>query len=265
MKVVLFCGGQGLRLRGHADEPLPKPMTHIGYRPILWHLMKYYAHFGHTDFVLCLGYRADAIKEYFLGYDERLSNDFVLSEGGRSVTLLGSDIHDWTITFVDTGVHASVGERLAAVAPHVRNEEVFLANYSDGLTDLDHDAYLEEVLETDCVASFVAVQPAQSFHVVDIGDEGLVHGVHEVSNSDTWINGGFFVLRREIFDVLGPGEDLVDAPFTRLMQQRKVYAHRYRGFWRPMDTFKDRMVLEDLYARDDAPWQVWRRDPTASV
>lgn len=263
MKVVLFCGGQGLRLRG-ANEATPKPMTLIGYRPILWHLMKYYASFGHTDFILCLGYKADAIKRYFIDYDERLSNDFVMSEGGRTVELLGSDIHDWTISFVDTGVHASVGERLKAVESHVGDDEVFLANYSDGLTDLDHDAYTKEALETGCVASFVAVRPAQSFHVVDIGDAGLVHGVHEVSNSDTWINGGFFVLRREIFDVLRPGEDLVDAPFTRLMDERKLYAHCYRGFWRPMDTFKDRMVLEELHERDDTPWQVWRRKPTTT-
>ena len=175
--------------------------------------------------------------------------------------LLASDIHDWTITFVDTGVYSSVGERLAAVAPHVRDEEVFLANYSDGLTDLDHDAYVKEALETGCTASFVAVQPAQSFHVVDMDGDGLVQGVHEVSESDTWINGGFFVLRREIFDVLRPGEDLVDAPFSRLMADGRLYGHRYRGFWRPMDTFKDRMVLEDLHERDAAPWQVWRRDP----
>ena len=136
MKVVLFCGGLGTRLREYTGE-IPKPMVKIGYRPILWHLMKYYAHFGHTDFVLCLGYKADVIKEFFLHYEEWISNDFTLSQGRQaSSTLENNDIEDWNITFVDTGLHANIGERLVAVRRYVEDEEMFLANYSDGLTDL---------------------------------------------------------------------------------------------------------------------------------
>ena len=134
MKVVLFCGGLGMRIRDAED--LPKPMVQIGYRPILWHVMKYYAHFGHKDFILCLGHRADAIKNYFLNYNECVSNDFVLSGGGKNLELLNSDIHDWRITFVDTGINSNIGQRLKAVEKYLEGEEEFLANYSDGLTDL---------------------------------------------------------------------------------------------------------------------------------
>ena len=137
MKVVLFCGGLGQRLRDHSER-VPKPMIPIGYRPILWHIMKYYAHFGHRDFTLCLGYKADVVKQYFLNYNEALSNDFVLDGNGGGeparVELLGSDIHDWRITFADTGLHANIGQRLVAVKRYVEGEEVFLANYGDVLT-----------------------------------------------------------------------------------------------------------------------------------
>ena len=142
MKVVLFCGGLGLRLRDYAEH-VPKPMVSIGYRPILWHVMKYFAHFGHKDFILCLGYRADLIKQYFLNYNECLSNDFVLSNGGKSLDLANSDIHDWKITFADTGLRSNIGQRLLAVRKYLANEEVFLANYADGLTDLDFSSYLD--------------------------------------------------------------------------------------------------------------------------
>lgn len=259
MKVVLFCGGLGLRLREGPDA-LPKPMTTIGYRPILWHLMKYYAHFGHTDFILCLGYQADVIKRYFLEYDEALSNDFVLSAGGADVELLSTDIHDWRITFVDTGIPASVGERLRAVRRHLDGEEYFLANYADGLTDLDLDKYVDVAMHAGKVASFLAVHPAQTFHVVDLEPSGVVTDVAPVAQADLWVNGGFFLFRTEVFDYLGPGEDLVEEPFGRLIEQRELFAYRYDGgFWLAMDTFKDRMQLEDMYASGYAPWKPWER------
>src|SRR5713101_1065274 len=135
MKVVLFCGGLGMRLREYSEN-IPKPMVTIGYRPILWHVMKYYAHFGHKDFILCLGYRADSIKNYFLNYDECLSNDFVLSRGGKNVELIHTDAHDWKITFADTGINSNIGQRLKAAEKYLKGEEVFLANYTDGLSDL---------------------------------------------------------------------------------------------------------------------------------
>ncbi len=173
MKVVLFCGGLGTRLREYTGE-IPKPMVKLGYRPILWHLMKYYAHYGHKDFVLCLGYKADVIKEFFLHYEEWISNDFTLSRGGRELTLENNDIDDWKITFVDTGLTANVGERLVAVRKYVEDEEIFLANYADGLTDLDLNVMIEEFQASGKVASFLAVPPSQSFHLVDLDLEGEV-------------------------------------------------------------------------------------------
>ena len=258
MKVVLFCGGLGMRLRDQA-EGLPKPMVHIGYRPILWHVMKYYAHFGHKDFILCLGHRADTIKGYFRNYDETVSNDFVLT-GGREVELLHSDIDDWRIAFVDTGTNATVGERLRAVEPFLEGEDVFLANYSDGLTDLDLNTYIDDALAQGKIASFLCVRPTQTFHVVSVSDGGLVDGIQPVTQSDVWINAGFFVFRKDIFRYIGPGEDLVFEPFDRLISDGQLFAYKYTGFWTAMDTFKDKEHLEELYARDSAPWQVWNEE-----
>lgn len=261
MKVVLFCGGQGTRLRDHA-EAVPKPMVTIGPRPILWHLMKYYAHFGHTEFILCLGYKSEVIKEYFLNYHEWVSNDFVLRGGGTDLRLLNSDIDSWTVTFVDTGIDATIGERLKAVQEHVGDDEVFLANYADGLSDLPHDAYESAFRKGDYVASFLAVHSPQSFHVARIDPEGRCSAIEPLSTSDIWINGGYFIFRREIFDYLQPGEDLVFEPFEKLIGQQRLMGHRYTGFWQAMDTFKDRQALEDRYQHGDTPWQVWK---TASV
>jgi glucose-1-phosphate cytidylyltransferase len=255
MKVVLFCGGMGMRLREHSDS-LPKPMIHIGYRPILWHVMKYYAHFGHKDFILCLGHRADIIKSYFRNYDETISNDFILTRGAE-VQLVNSDIQDWRVAFVDSGTNATIGERLKAVEPYLKGEEVFLANYSDGLSDLNLNSYIDEILARGKIANFLCVRPTQSFHVVSVRDGGVVNAIEPVSGADVWINAGFFVFRKDIFGYIRPGEDLVLEPFGRLIDDGQLFAYKYTGFWTAMDTFKDKEHLEDLYARDSAPWQVW--------
>jgi glucose-1-phosphate cytidylyltransferase len=257
VKVVLLCGGRGTRLNGTAGD-VPKPMLPIGYRPILWHIMKYYACFGHKDFILCLGYRADVIKSYFLHYDEALSNDFVMSGGGRNVQLMNSDIDDWTITFVDTGVNASIGERLKAVEPYLAGEEYFLANYSDGLTDLDLGRYIDEARSTGHVVSFVSVRPALTMHSVSADDDGRVRAITPMTETDIWINGGYFLCRQEIFRYLHKGEDLVGPAFTRLIADNQLLAHRYRGFWKAMDTFRDKQELEELWASGRAPWEVWK-------
>lgn len=260
MKVVLFCGGLGTRLRDYSDA-IPKPMVTIGHRPILWHVMKYYAYFGHKEFVLCLGYKGEAIKDYFLNYNEWVSNDFVLSQGGREVRLLNSDIDDWEITFVDTGVTTSIGQRLKAVEPHLDGDEFFLANYSDGLTDLWFPTYLDHALDQGKVASFLAVHSTQAFHIVSIADGGLVTSVESLDKSNIWINGGFFVFRKEIFSHIREGEDLVFEPFERLMKVQELVAYKYEGFWTAMDTFKDRQALQARYELDDAPWELWKTNP----
>jgi len=257
MKVVLFCGGLGMRLRDYSDT-IPKPMVNIGFRPILWHVMKYYAHFGYKDFILCLGYKADVVKSYFRNYDESVSNDFILN--GNEVTLLNSDIHDWRISFIDTGINASVGQRLKAVQPLLEGEEAFLANYTDGLTDLDLRDYVDDALGTGKTGSFLCVRPTQTFHVVSVRDEGTVSDIAPVTESDVWINSGFFVFRPEIFEVINEGEDLVVEPFHRLIEREQLYAYKYTGFWTAMDTFRDKDRLDQMYAGGDAPWEVWRQD-----
>jgi glucose-1-phosphate cytidylyltransferase len=256
MKVVLFCGGQGMRIR-EFSERIPKPMVPIGYRPILWHVMKYYAHFGHKDFVLCLGYKADVIKRYFLNYEEAVSNDFVLSGGGKQVDLLTSDIHDWRVTFVDTGMHSNIGERLQAVRPFLEGEEFFLANYSDGLTDLPLNEMIDYVKSEDATASCLCVRPSVSFHAIRMGESNRIDRIEDLRDSGVLLNGGYFVLRGDIFDAMEPGDELVYAPFRRLAERQKLLGYPYRGFWTSMDTFKERQQLEDLWSEGTAPWAVW--------
>jgi glucose-1-phosphate cytidylyltransferase len=258
MKVVLFCGGMGMRLQEYSTQ-IPKPMVPIGYRPIIWHLMKFYAHYGHKDFILCLGHKADVIKKYFLQYDECLTNDFVLADGGKSLSLLNQDIQDWRISFVDTGEHTNIGGRLLAVKRYVQDEEVFLANYTDNLSNVDLNAMLHAFDESGAIGGFVAVQPNCTFHIVTTDGQSVVESIESVSNAGIWSNCGYFVFRRQIFDYLNHGEELVEAPFRRLIGERKLYAFKHPGFWTCMDTFKEKQLLEDLYALGNPPWEVWRR------
>jgi glucose-1-phosphate cytidylyltransferase len=256
MKVVLFCGGLGLRLRANSDS-IPKPLVRVGPQPILWNVMRFYAHYGHRDFILCLGYQGEAIKRFFLEYNEAMANDFTMSGGGSAIELHRSDIHDWKITFVDTGLNSNIGERLRRVREHLEGEEKFLANYSDGLTDLPLDDYLSFAAKEDKVACFVSVKPATSFHVVQSAANGIVTDIRPVSES-TRINCGYFVLKREIFDYMEPGDELVVQPFHRLIKRKQLVAYEYDGFWECRDTFKDQQQLDDMYSRGDTPWTVWK-------
>lgn len=256
MKVVLFCGGYGMRMRDGSSSA-PKPMVMIGDRPLLWHVMRWYAHHGHTDFVLCLGYGAKVIKDYFLHYDETATNDFVLTGGGREVELLGRDLADWRITFVDTGLDSSIGERLRRVRPHVEGEEVFLANYADILTDLPLPDVVDRFVASGAVASLTAVPPQFSFHVVECDGQHRVTGIRPISRFPLWENGGYFVFRQEIFDALVPGEDLVEGALVRLAEQGQLVAYEHRGFWLPADTLKERARLEELYQSGARPWALW--------
>jgi glucose-1-phosphate cytidylyltransferase len=266
VKVVLFCGGQGLRIR-EASATVPKPLIDVGDQPILLHLMKYYAHYGHTDFILCLGYRAHAIKQYFLDYNEALQNDFVLSEGGSRVELLGKDIHNWKITFVDTGRSSNIGDRLHAVRPYLEGEEHFLANYGDQLTDAPLPEMIDRLLLSGRTASMMCVKPTYSTHVLSFDDESLVTGVDAMNSGSIWINGGFFVFRHDVFDHMRPGEELVEEPFGRMIARKQLLAYRYEGFWAPMDTLKDKQNLDTLAETPCPPWAVWmhpsEREPRA--
>jgi glucose-1-phosphate cytidylyltransferase len=256
MKVVLFCGGLGLRLRDYSQQ-IPKPMVRIGDQPLLWHVMKYYAHYGHKDFILCLGHRGDAIKEFFLHYNEAISNDFVMRKGGSELELQNQDIHDWKISFVDTGFASSIGERLYKIREHLKGEETFLANYSDGLTDLPLDTYLDFARAQDKVACFLSVRPTASFHVVHWDAQHLVTDITPVQAA-AHINCGYFVLKQDIFDYMRRSEDLVAEPFHRLIQVRQLATFDYPGFWVCADTFKDKMQLDSMVESGDTPWMVWK-------
>jgi glucose-1-phosphate cytidylyltransferase len=261
MKVVLFCGGLGMRMRDGVTS-VPKPMALIGERPLLWHVMRYYAHFGHTDFVLCLGYGGSAVKDFFLSYDETRSNDFVLDGGERRVELFKTDIGDWRITFVDTGLHSSIGERLRRVRRFVQDEPMFLANYADVFTNAPLPEMVDSFAASDAVASLLAVPLQSSHHVVDIGEDGVVTQVTLMRDLRQWENGGYFVLRPEIFDHLNEGEDLVEDAIARLIPKRRVLAYSWKGYWSPADTVKERAQLEEMYYRGECPWMIW--DPERS-
>jgi len=256
MKVVIFCGGQGLRLREYSDS-VPKPMVPVGYRPILWHLMKYYAHYGHNEFILCLGYRGDSIKDYFLNYNEATTNDFVLSQGGRDLKLLSSDISNWKITFVDTGMDACIGERLMAVKHHIGDDEMFMANYADCLTDAPLPQLISDFQKSDKIASFLSVRPGYSWHAVHVDEQGTVLDLIDADKTNVWINGGYLMFRREVFDYFEKGNDIVPTVFRRLAAKQKLMTYRHHGFWACMDTFKEKMLLDDLHGKGKAPWQVW--------
>ncbi|CAM4159000.1 glucose-1-phosphate cytidylyltransferase [Nocardia ninae] len=255
MKVVLFCGGYGMRMRDGTDDMIPKPMQLVGPRPLLWHVMRYYAHFGHKEFILCLGYGGLHIKNFFLTYQESVSNDFVMRDG--RVEMLRSDINDWQITFVDTGVESPIGERLRRVREHVGSDERFLANYADVLTDAPLDDMIEKFTESGAAASMMVVPPQSSFHCVDMKPTGEVKEIMPVSRMPLWENGGYFVLNQEIFDLLPPGGDLVADACGTLAGQGRLFGYRHLGFWKPADTFKERAELDAGYRSGARPWMVW--------
>lgn len=265
MKVVLFCGGLGMRQK-EDEESLPKPLVRIGNMPILWHVMKYYAHFGHKEFILCLGYKAELIKQHFLNHNELIVNDFVLSNGGRDVKLLDADdTKDWKITFVNTGLYSNFGQRLKAIRRHVAGDEMFLANYSDGLTDLPLREMIRFAQKQNTIASFLCVKPNLSYHFVSTNGNGAVTDICDIQGSHIRINGGYYVFKQGIFDYLKEGEELLLAPFQRLAKNNQLSAYLYDGFWASLDTFKDKQQLQDMHMHDRAPWEVWKNIPSAPI
>ena len=258
MKVVLFCGGLGMRLHPQTTT-VPKPLVHIGEKPILWYLMKYYAYFGHKDFILCLGYRGDLIKKFFLNYDECLSNDFVLSKGGKERELLKSDIEDWRITFAETGLESNVGQRLKSVEKYLEGEDMFLANYSDGLTDLYLPSMIDFFVKNRKTGCFIAVKPFYVFHIVSTDKNNHVKRIYPVSQSDLRINGGFFIFKHDILDYIKPGEELVNEPFSRLIERDELIAYNHNGFWASLDTYKDKQRLDEKVTNGIGSWEIWKK------
>lgn len=241
---------------GSSDTP--KPMVPVGPRPLLWHVMRYYAHYGHKDFILCLGYGGHHIKQYFLDYQETSSNDFVLQ--GGEVRLLANDIADWTITFVDTGLESPIGERLRRVRALLEGEEMFLANYADILTDAPLPDIIARLESADAGAAMMVVPPPGTFHCVDVGEDGRVGAILPVAEMPLWVNGGYFVLRQEIFDHIPENGDLVADGCVQLAKRGRLIAYPYRGYWRPTDTVKERIALDEAYSRGERPWALWERE-----
>ncbi|MFP6828251.1 MAG: sugar phosphate nucleotidyltransferase [Gammaproteobacteria bacterium] len=271
VKVVLFCGGSGMRIREYS-EAVPKPLVDIGRRPILWHLMKYYAHYRHRDFVLCLGYKGDVVKEYFLSREPMGVGKMKRWTDREAVTKFHSEIEDWNITFVETGLDACVGQRLAAVQPYLHEGEPFLANYADGLTSLHLPDMLTDFQQYSPVGQFLSVRPENySFHAADTNADGRVTKFQRIDQADIWMNGGFFIFDYRIFDYILKDEDFVDEPFMRLIEEGQLRTLRFAGFWACMDTFKERVLLEDLIADGPAPWEIWampgrrEQDPIAAA
>ena len=203
-----------------------------------------------------MGYKATVIKDFFLGYKPQNYADCVVSGGGLKVELLGKPPADWRVALIDTGVWRNIGERLWAVRDQVQGEEMFLANYSDGLTDVDLDDMIKRFKESGKVACFLAVRPPLSFHLADIDETGRVRALRSSDNADIWINGGYFLMRPEIFNYMREGEELVVEPFHRLIEADQLLAYKYTGFWRAMDTLRDRQVLEDMVERGHMPWRM---------
>ena len=253
MKVVLFCGGLGTRIRDYS-ESIPKPMVPVGNNPILWHVMQYYSQYGHHDFILCLGYKANVVKTYFLNYKIAENNDCVISEFGSRVDIIGERPPEWRITLVDTGIWRNIGARLFAAKHFVENEEMFLANYSDGLSDAPLDDMIARFRASGKIACFIAVHPPINFHLAEFDEKGVVQRIRSSQQSDIWVNGGYFIFRKEIFDYIKDGEELVLEPFNRLIEAGKLMAYKYEGFWRAMDTLRDRQILQEMVERGEMPW-----------
>lgn len=254
MKVVLFCGGLGTRIREYSDA-IPKPMVPIGHQPILWHVMQYYSQYGHRDFVLCLGYKANVVKDYFLNYKQTTSSDCTVSNFGSRVEILGRQPPDWRVSMVDTGIWRNIGQRLVAVRHLVQDEEMFLANYSDGLTDACLPDMIDRFKKSGKIGCFVAIHPPLTFHLAEFDGQGAVRRLRASHEADIWINGGYFIFRKEIFDYIKEGEELVVEPFERLIECGQLMAYKHEGFWRAMDTLRDRQVLEEMIERGEMPWR----------
>lgn len=258
MKVVILCGGVGTRMR-EETEFKPKPLVEIGGRPILWHIMKLYSYFGFKDFVLCLGYKGDMIKEYFMHYDW-IQNDFTLKIGEKKeIHYEGiSDERNWGITFADTGLTTNTGGRIKKIEKYI-GEDAFLATYGDGVANIDIKKLIEYHNSKKKSATLTGVHPTSRFGVLETESNGLVTGFNEKPNLDGWINGGFFVFEKKIFDYLDENSVLEQKPLSNLARDRQLSVYKHEGFWACMDTFKDAQTLNEIWSRGNVPWKVWQK------
>ena len=258
MKVVILCGGLGTRLR-EETEFRPKPLVEVGGRPILWHIMKLYAHHGYREFVLCLGYRGQMIKEYFLNY-EAMNNDFTIRLGKRKETTY-HDAHeeqDFSVTLADTGAETMTGGRLKRVERYV-NDDIFLVTYGDGLSDLDIAGLIAFHRTHGKIATLTTVQPESRYGVLDLDEQGCVRKFEEKPRLGQWVNVGFFAFDRRVFGYLTGDECVLEQePLQRLARDGELMAYRHEGFFAPMDTYREYRALNQVWDAGRAPWKVWK-------
>jgi glucose-1-phosphate cytidylyltransferase len=258
LKVVILCGGYGTRIRDVADD-IPKPMITIGHYPILWHIMKYYASFGFKDFILCLGYKGQIIKDFFRNYEAH-TKDFtiLLGHGGGDVQFHnGHDESDWRVTLAETGLNAMTGARVRKIKKYLGEDENFMLTYGDGLGDVDILSLLSTHKSHGKILTVTGVRPPGRFGEIRAENNGLVSEFNEKPQaSGGRISGGFFVCRRELFDYLEDRDDLVFEvePMNRLVADRQISLHEHDGFWQPMDTSREYQLLNSLYKKGGAPW-----------
>jgi glucose-1-phosphate cytidylyltransferase len=240
---------------------VPKPLVNVGDHPILFHLMEIYAYYGHKDFILCLGYKGNEIKKYFLEYNDALSSDVIMRPGAlqkdERIEVLQKSMQEWKITLADTGLHSTIGERLRRIKKYIEHEDAFLANYSDALSDININKFIKYAKKQNKIGCFITVRPPSSYHIVRTNSEKNVDSIELFENSDLRINGGFFYFKKDIFDYINEGEELVFEPFQRLIDDQQLVVYEHNGFWASMDTYKDKSKLDTMVKTGNAVWEVW--------
>ena len=257
MKVVLLAGGLGTRLSEETDIR-PKPMVEIGGKPIIWHIMKHYSHYGFNEFVVCLGYKGYVIKEFFANLFLHLS-DVTIDISNNEIQVHNSPVDKWKITLVETGSHTMTGGRIKRVKKYIDNER-FMLTYGDGVSDVNIDKLISFHEQKGKMCTVTAVQPSGRFGVLQINDNNEVESFHEKRAEDSgWINGGFFVCEPGIFDFIEGDDTMWERnPLEAIAQQKQLASYKHRGFWKPMDSLKDKMDLNELWNTDKAYWKAWQ-------
>jgi glucose-1-phosphate cytidylyltransferase len=258
MKVLILAGGQGTRMR-EETEYKPKPLVDIGGKPILWHIMKIYGHYGIKDFVVCLGYKGTMIKEYFLNY-ETMNNDFTIHLGEKH-KILYHDAHleqDYSVTLADTGLNTMTGGRIKRVGRHI-DSDLFAVTYGDGVSDVNIDKLVAFHKSHGKLATLTAMQPTSRFGLLDIGGEGQVKTFAEKPREEGWVNGGYFIFNKKVLDYIDADETILERePLERLAREGQLMAYRHKGFFFAMDTYREYKMLNDMWDANEAPWKVWK-------
>ncbi|HHL38944.1 MAG TPA: glucose-1-phosphate cytidylyltransferase [Deltaproteobacteria bacterium] len=260
MQVVILCGGMGTRLK-EETEFRPKPMVEIGGKPILWHIMKIYSHYGFKEFILCLGYKGSIIKEYFLNY-EYMTNDFTIELGSeKSITVHNArNNHDWKVTLAETGLDTLTGGRIKRIEKYIEGD-TFFATYGDGLADIDIRELLAFHRRSGKTATLTGFHPISRFGVIEVDKDYTVERFREKPRLDGLISGGFFVFNRKIFDYIDGDDSILERqPMHRLAEERQLAMYHHQGFWHSMDTYRDFLDLNRMWEEGKTPWKVWNDD-----